>query len=283
MSPPSGRPDGPTDPAAPRIWGILNVTPDSFHDGGRDADAEAAVARGLELVGCGADVIDVGGESTRPGARTVPAQEEILRVVPVLEGLRASGVSAPLSVDTRKAEVAAAALDAGARIVNDVSAGLHDPDMLPLVAERGAGLVLMHMRGTPETMQDAPHYDDVVADVRAWLAARVSAAEAAGIPRDVIWIDPGIGFGKTLEHNVLLLRALDTLVADGPRVLLGASRKSFLGRLTGRDATADRLSGSLACVARAVEAGADAVRVHDVVETRDLIRVLRSIRPTGDA
>jgi len=265
-------------PRRPRIWAILNVTPDSFSDGGRYAEPGRAVARGRALVAEGADHLDVGGESTRPGAREVPEAEERERVVPVIRGLREAGVEVPISVDTRKAAVARAALEAGATVVNDVSAGTHDPDLLRTVASHGAGLVLMHMQGRPETMQERPHYADVVTEVRAWLAERAAAAERAGVAAERILVDPGIGFGKTLEHNLDLLRRLDELVGDGRPVLLGASRKSFLGRVTGRD-VADRLAGSLACVARGVEAGVAAVRVHDVAATADLLSVLARIRP----
>jgi dihydropteroate synthase len=222
-------------------------------------------------------VLDVGGESTRPGAAPVSAEEEQGRVVPVVAALRQAGVRAPLSVDTRKASVARAALDAGATIVNDVSAGGHDPAMLPLVAERGVGLVLMHMLGEPGTMQRAPAYRDVVAEVEAHLLARRRAATEAGVAPERLWLDPGIGFGKTLEHNLALFGALERFAALGP-VLLGASRKSFLGALTGR-LPAERLIGSLACVARAAQAGVAAVRVHDVAETRELLAVLGRIGP----
>jgi dihydropteroate synthase len=231
-------------------------------------------------VEAGADLLDVGGESTRPGAAEVPVQQELARVLPVIRGLVAAGVPVPLSVDTRKARVAESALAAGARIVNDVSAGRHDPRMLAVVAAHGAGLVLMHMQGSPETMQAAPAYGDVVAEVRAWLEARARAAEAAGVLPEAILVDPGIGFGKTLDHNLALLAGLEQLVGDGRPVLLGASRKSFLGRLTGR-AAADRLAGSLACVVRAREAGVAAVRVHDVGPTRDLLTVLARIGPAA--
>lgn len=238
-----------------------------------------AIAHGRRLVVEGADVLDIGGESTRPGAREVPVEEEVDRVVPVIRGLLDAGVRVPLSVDTRKGGVAQAALDAGATIVNDVSAGTHDPETLRAAARHGAGVVLMHMQGRPETMQDAPSYaEDVVAEVRSWLAERVHAAVTAGVAPDQILVDPGIGFGKTLDHNLELLRRLEDLVADGPGVLLGASRKSFLGLVTGRDVE-NRLAGSLACVARAVEAGVAAVRVHDVEATRDVLSVLGRIRP----
>jgi len=261
----------------PAIWGIVNVTPDSFSDGGRYRDAGTAIAHGLRLAEHGADVLDVGGESTRPGAAPVAPDEERARVLPVLAGLVAAGVAADLSIDTRRADVAAAALEAGARIVNDVSGGA-DPAMFEVVARADAGLVLMHMRGRPETMQDDPAYEDVVAEVAAWLDARRRAAVAAGVPAERIWLDPGIGFGKTLEHNLALLQDLEALVRLGQPVLLGASRKSFLGRLTGRERPDERLAGSLACVVRAMAAGVHAVRVHDVRETRELLDVLARIR-----
>jgi dihydropteroate synthase len=272
-------PEGAAPAAAgtPAVWGILNVTPDSFSDGGRWLAPEAAVDQGLRLLQDGADVLDVGGESTRPGAAAVSAEDEAARVVPVVAALAKAGVRAPISVDTRKASVARAALDAGATIVNDVSAGTHDPGMLALVAERRAGLVLMHMLGEPGTMQRAPAYRDVVADVEAYLVARRGAATGAGVEPGRLWLDPGIGFGKTLEHNLALLAGLERFVALGP-VLLGASRKSFLGALTGR-LPAERLMGSLACAARAAQAGVAAVRVHDVRETREMLTVLGRIGP----
>ena len=261
----------------PRVWGILNVTPDSFSDGGRWLEPEAAVEQALRLLQAGADVLDVGGESTRPGASTVPVEEELRRVVPVLAALSRAGVRAPLSVDTRKAAVAEAALDAGATIVNDVSAGRFDPALLPLVARRGAGLVLMHMQGEPGSMQRAPAYRDVLAEVEAFLLERRAAAEAAGVRRERVLLDPGLGFGKTLEHNLALLAGLERLTAHGP-LLLGASRKSFLGSLTGR-LPADRLVGSLAAAARGCFAGVTDLRVHDVAETAELLRVLARISP----
>jgi dihydropteroate synthase len=253
----------------------VNVTPDSFSDGGRHATPEAAIAHGLRLLAEGADVLDVGGESTRPGARLVPEAKERGRVLPVVEGLLAAGVRVPLSVDTRKATVAAAALAAGATLVNDVSGGTHDPALLETVAAHGAGLVVMHMQGTPATMQEAPAYADVVAEVRAFLQRRAGAPRAAGVDR--VWVDPGLGFGKTLEHNLALLGALEDLVGDGHPVLLGASRKAFLGRITGR-AVDERVPASLACAAWAFAAGADAVRVHDVAATREHLAMLLAIR-----
>jgi dihydropteroate synthase len=260
---------------SPEVWGILNVTPDSFSDGGRWLDPADAVARGLALERDGADVIDVGGESTRPGATPVDAAEEAARVLPVIEGLVKRGLGVPISVDTAKASVAAPAFERGARIANDVSAAA-DPGMLRVVAEHGASIVLMHRRGDPATMQKAPRYGDVVVEVLAFLVERRRAALDAGIPPERAWIDPGIGFGKTPEHNVALLRALERFVATEAPVLVGASRKSFLGALTGAGVEA-RIGGSLAAAARARDAGVAAVRVHDVRETRDLFRVLDAV------
>ena len=261
--------------ARPAIWGIVNVTPDSFSDGGRFEGAERAVAHALALRAQGADVLDIGGESTRPGAAPVDPEQEIARVVPVIRGIRANGDAGRISVDTRRADVARAALRAGATIVNDVSAAA-DPDMLKVVVAHEAGLVLMHMQGTPGTMQQDPTYDDVTSEVRDFLAERADAARTAGI--DDVWVDPGIGFGKTVEHNLTLLRDLERFQIPGTRLLLGASRKSFLGVLTDTPQADQRLAGSLACVVRGLQARAD-VRVHDVRETRDLINVLRSISP----
>jgi dihydropteroate synthase len=260
------------------VVGIVNVTPDSFSDGGRHDTTEAAVAHALALARDGADVLDVGGESTRPGATPVPADVEAARVVPVVAALRRAGLSLPVSVDTRKASVADAALAAGATWVNDVTAGTGDPAMLATAARHGAGVMLMHMRGEPRTMQASPRYDDVTAEVAAYLVERARAAVAAGVPPARVWIDPGLGFGKTFDHNETLLRELPRLVATGFPVLVGASRKGFLGARTGRPVEG-RLAASLACVARAVEAGARAVRVHDVAETVDVVKVLSRIRP----
>lgn len=244
--------------------GIVNVTPDSFSDGGRFLDPDAAVAHGLQLEADGADVLDVGGESTRPGADPVSATEEIARVVPVVSALAAQ-VSIPVSVDTTKAEVAAASLEAGATIVNDVSAGRFDPDILHVVASAGAGYVAMHMLGEPRTMQDAPHYDDVVLDVTAFLADRLAVARDAGVQPDRLIADPGIGFGKTAAHNLALMAHLDRLVADlGVPVLVGTSRKSFIGAVLGGLAVDDREEGTLATIAWAFARGASMVRVHDV-------------------
>ena len=248
----------------PRIMGILNVTPDSFSDGGQWLDPEAAVRRGVELAAEGADILDIGGESTRPGAAEVPVDEELRRVTPVIAAL-ASQVSVPLSVDTRRSVVARAALAAGASIVNDVSA-LGDPDMAAVVRAAGAGVVLMHCRGTPADMQRDPRYGDVVAEVRAFLAARLAAAMAAGIGRGQIVIDPGIGFGKTTAHNLALLGALEKLAELAP-VLVGASRKRFIGEITGAPAD-QRLPGSLTVAIWSLMRGAAILRVHDVAATR---------------
>lgn len=258
--------------------GILNVTPDSFFDGGLHIDAGAAARRAEEMVAEGADLIDVGGESTRPGATPVAEEEERRRVVSVVRAAARLGV--PVSIDTSKASVAAAALEAGASVVNDVTA-LGDPHMARTVAAAGAGLVLMHMRGTPRTMQDDPRYDDVVAEVGASLAARVEVALAAGIGADRIAVDPGIGFGKTLAHNLALLRGLpDVSAAIDPTlpVVVGASRKSFLGRLGAGDRPADRLAGSLAAAVAAALAGAAVVRAHDVLETRRALAIADALR-----
>ena len=248
------------------IMGILNVTPDSFSDGGRFLSPDAAVERALAMEKEGADIIDVGGESSRPGAEPVPVEEELRRVLPVLERLRGK-LRIPISIDTTKAEVAEAALRAGASIVNDISALRFDPAMAPLVAKFGAGLVLMHMLGTPKTMQQAPHYEDVVTEVRDFLAERAQYAQSQGIPREAIAVDPGIGFGKTVEHNLELLRRLPELVELGFPVLVGPSRKSFIGAILGFGVE-ERLEGTLAACAVAVVRGADILRVHDVKEVR---------------
>src|SRR5215210_956792 len=251
-----------------QLMGIVNVTPDSFSDGGRYLDADAAIAHALELVRDGADLLDVGGESTRPGAAEVEADEEIARVVPVFEGL--VGVGLPVSIDTTKAAVAEAAIEAGATIVNDISALRFDPGLGQLCAERGCELILMHMQGTPGTMQEKPSYDDVVDDVKAFLAERVEAAMAAGVAEQRIWVDPGIGFGKTVEHNLELLRRLGELRELGRPLVVGTSRKSFIGRLTGRQVQ-DRIGGSIATNVLAAKAGADVLRVHDLSATREAL------------
>jgi dihydropteroate synthase len=244
--------------------GVLNVTPDSFSDGGHWLDPEAAVAHGLALAAEGADVVDVGGESTRPGAAEVPVEAELARVIPVVDAL---AQHVRVSIDTRKREVAEAALDAGATIVNDVSASLYD-----VAAVHEAGWVAMHMRGTPLTMQQEAQYDDVVSDVREFLVHRVRLALAAGVTE--VWIDPGLGFAKTVDHNLALLARLDELVATGHPVLVGASRKSFIGRLTGGAPVDDRLEGSLAVAVWAMQKGAAMVRVHDVRATVQAARLV---------
>ena len=254
--------------------GIVNVTPDSFSDGGLYLDADAALAHGRELAAAGADVLDVGGESTRPGADAVPAAEELRRVRPVVEALSAAGHT--VSIDTSKASVAEAALDAGARIVNDVTALRGDPELAPLCAERGCDVVLMHMLGTPRTMQEDPRYGDVVEDVKAFLAERIEHAIAAGIGQERIWIDPGIGFGKTLEHNLELLARLGELRELGRPVIVGTSRKRFIGAITGREPDA-RIGGTVASNVLALANGADAFRVHDVAEVAEALRVAEAL------
>jgi dihydropteroate synthase len=258
----------------PAVMGVVNVTPDSFSDGGRFLDSGAAVEHGLLLVEQGADLVDVGGESTRPGSDPVPAGVELIRVIPVIERLVAVGVA--VSVDTMKSEVAAAALDAGARMVNDVTALRHDPRMADVVAAHGAALCLMHMKGEPKTMQDDPRYDDVVAEVSGFLEQRVAVAVAAGIDPDSICIDPGIGFGKTLAHNVRLLKELDVICEIGPPVVVGTSRKRFIGSITGREES-DRVAGTLATSVMALEKGAAIFRVHDVRDNRDALDVAAAI------
>ena len=263
-------------PAAPRLMGIVNTTPDSFSDGGAFAGADEAVAHGLALVSAGAALLDVGGESTRPGAPPVSAREELARVIPVVSAL-AQGTDVPISVDTTKSSVARAALDAGARIVNDVSGGLADGAMLPLVAERGASFVAMHRRGNPDTMQADPRYDDVTRDVTEALRERVAACLQAGIAPEALMLDPGIGFGKTLEHNLALLAHLGELRSLGAPLLLGVSRKSFLGRLVGREEPRQREWATAAAVAACVTAGSEVVRVHDVAAMTDVVRVAHSL------
>jgi len=258
------------------VMGIVNVTPDSFSDGGMFEDAEAAVKHGLRLLEEGADVLDVGGESTRPGSDAVGAEEERSRVLPVLGRLRREAPEALLSVDTRTAAVAEEALVAGADAVNDISAGA-DPAMFRVIEAAGAGMVLMHMRGEPKTMQSDPRYDDVVAEVRAFLADRLETAVAAGIGRDRLCVDPGIGFGKNLEHNLDLLRAIGSFRELGVPVLVGVSRKRFVGDLSGVDEPADRVDGSLAAAVWCAAQGVDLVRVHDVGPTVRALRVVDAI------
>jgi len=258
------------------IMGILNATPDSFSDGGCFQTLEKAVARGLQMVEEGADIIDLGGESTRPGAAPVQTLEEIARTVPIIGKLREK-TGALISIDTRKAEVARAAVAAGADIINDISA-LADPDMVNVVAETGAGLVLMHMLGTPETMQENPHYTDVVSNVWNFLEERLAFAVERGVAPEQVCLDPGIGFGKTDEHNLALLQGIPALAAAGRPVLVGASRKGFIGRMTGRDVPAERLAGSLAVAAFSILRGAQILRVHDVKESCDTARLVDTLR-----
>lgn len=262
-----------------QIMGIVNVTPDSFSDGGQFLDPALAVAHAIELAGEGADIVDVGGESTRPGAEPVSAGEEQRRVVPVIERLVAADTGVRVSVDTSKASVACAAVDAGARYVNDVTAFRGDPEMAGLVAERDVPCCLMHMLGEPRTMQQDPRYDDVVSEVKAFLEARLDFAVAEGVAEQRVMLDPGIGFGKTVAHNLELLRRLDEIVAIGRPVVVGASRKAFLGRLTGRD-VGGRLPATVASTVLAFERGASVFRVHDVAAVRDGLAVAgATVRP----
>ncbi len=266
---------------APRLMGILNVTPDSFSDGGRFADPAAALAQAKAMADSGAAILDIGGESTRPGARPVPAKEEIARTAPVIAAIRAALPEMPLSIDTRKAAVARAALDAGAGLVNDVSALTFDAALGPLVAERGVPVCLMHSQGTPETMQDDPRYDDVLLDVYDALDARIAAAEALGIPRSRILVDPGIGFGKTLAHNLALLRGIALFHGLGCPILLGVSRKGFIGVIGNARNPADRLPGSIALALAAIARGVQLVRVHDMAETAQALALWQAVHPAG--
>jgi dihydropteroate synthase len=259
----------------PRIMGIVNVTPDSFSDGGRWLDPGAAVAHGLQLEADGADILDIGGESTRPGAAPVSVDEEMRRVIPVIAEL-AKTARVPISIDTRNAEVMGRAADAGARIINDVAALGHDPKALRVAAETGLPVVLMHAQGDPRTMQLDPRYDDVVLDVYDWLDARIAACEDAGIARDRLIVDPGIGFGKTVDHNLALLGSLSVFHGLGCPILLGASRKSFIGKLSG--AAADqRAPGSVAAALLGAAQGVQILRVHDVAATRQALAVWEGV------
>jgi dihydropteroate synthase len=265
-----------------KLMGIVNVTPDSFSDGGEFLDPERAIAHGRKLAEEGADVLDVGGESTRPGAEAVPAEEELRRVRPVVEALAADG-GPEVSIDTSKSAVAAVALDAGATIVNDVTAFRADPDLAALCAERDSELILMHMLGDPRTMQENPTYDDVVEEVKAFLADRIEFAVSAGVDEERIWVDPGIGFGKTVEHNLELHRRLRELAELGRPIAFGSSRKSFIGKLTGAPVD-ERVGGTIASCVIAYANGADILRVHDIRPVREALTVAEAIlEPTRAA
>ncbi|MDD2928763.1 MAG: dihydropteroate synthase [Sideroxydans sp.] len=261
------------DLTCPKVMGIVNVTPDSFSDGGRYDSFSSAIDHAHQLIADGADMLDIGGESTRPGAAEVGEQEELDRVLPVIEGLR--GINVPISIDTWKPAVMRAALRAGATMVNDVNA-LQAEGAIPAVAATGAAVCLMHKQGTPQSMQQRPDYDDVVREVSDFLQQRIAAAVAAGIGQERIVIDPGFGFGKTLAHNIALLRELDSFSALAVPVLAGMSRKSMLGAITGRDVS-DRLAASVAAAMLAVQRGASIVRVHDVRETVDALKILNAL------
>ena len=270
--------DKTVDLSAPRVMGVLNVTPDSFSDGGRFFSVEAAVEQGVRMAAEGAAFIDVGGESTRPGAAAVDADEEARRVLPVIGRLRRL-TQAVISVDTSKPQVMRAAAAAGAGLINDVRA-LQAPEALSTAAQSGCAVCLMHMQGEPRTMQHSPHYDDVVGEIRQFLAARVRACRDAGVAAERIVTDPGFGFGKTLEHNLQLLRRLSEIVADGVPVLAGLSRKSMLGTLTDRPA-GERLAGSVALAVIAALAGARIIRAHDVAATVDALKVVSALKRGG--
>lgn len=264
----------------PRLMGILNVTPDSFSDGGRFARPDAAVAHAGAMAAAGADIIDIGGESTRPGAADVAVADEIARTVPVIRALRAGGVTVPLSIDTRKGQVVRAALAAGARFVNDVAALTYDPQVAHEAAEANVPLCLMHAQGTPQTMQADPRYDDVLLDVYDFLEAAIARAEAAGVPRSRIVIDPGIGFGKTVVHNLALIRGLSLFHQTGCAILLGVSRKRFIGTLGGGAAAAQadlRMPGTLAVTLAALQQGVQVHRLHDMVEAKQALRLWQAV------
>jgi dihydropteroate synthase len=266
----------------PAIMGVLNVTPDSFSDGAHFIDPQRAVRHALQMIAEGADVIDIGPESTRPGSQPVPTQEQIARAIPVIKELRRANTETLISIDTRDTQVARAAIDAGADLVNDVSALRADESMADMLAGCGAGVVLMHMLGTPATMQTAdggPTYESVVVEIRDFLRQRIEFAVACGIRRDRILIDPGIGFGKTVEHNLELLRRLDAFAELGVPLLVGASRKNFIGKITGIEEPAERLAGSLACATIAVLHGAATIRVHDVAPSLQAVTMAHALRP----
>jgi dihydropteroate synthase len=256
------------------IMGVLNVTPDSFSDGGQFFEPDKAIKHGLKMAADGAAIIDVGGESARPGSAPVSPGQQIKRVVPVIKAL-CKEIDLPISIDTCNFEVAEAALDAGAAMINDITA-LSDERIGRLAAEQQVPVVLMHMQGTPQTMQIEPKYDDVVAEVLVFLLDRAERAEQLGIPKERIFIDPGFGFGKTLEHNILILRSIHKFVETGYRVLIGTSRKRFIGQITGKENPAERIFGTAATVALCVAAGVSIVRVHDVTEMADVIKVIQA-------
>ncbi|MEL6521367.1 MAG: dihydropteroate synthase [Pseudomonadota bacterium] len=260
----------------PLLMGILNVTPDSFSDGGQFDSPDAALEQ-ARIIAETCDILDIGGESTRPGAETVPIDVEIARTAPVIRAIREAGLTIPISIDTRKALVAAAALDAGATIVNDVSALTFDPNLVRVCAERGVPVILMHAQGTPQTMQADPRYDDVLLDVYDHLARRIDFACAAGIDADRIAVDPGIGFGKTLDHNLALLRGMSLFHGLGCPILLGTSRKGFIGRLGNARNPADRAPGSIATALHAVAQGVQILRVHDTVATRQALNLWQAL------
>jgi len=267
----------------PRTWliGVVNVTPDSFFNGGLYFEPARAIERALAIAAEGADIIDIGGESSRPGSSPIPAKEEKKRILPVIEILKQKK-DILISVDTSKAEVAESALAAGADIINDISAGRFDPRMLPLAARSGAGLILMHMKGTPRTMQIAPHYDDVTGEVKAFLKDRLDAAESCGVSRENIILDPGIGFGKTLEHNLALINNLGSLSDLGRPLLIGVSRKSFIGKILKLEAP-DRLEGTIAASIVSILRGASLLRVHDIQPVKQAVAVAEAILGQGMA
>ncbi len=258
------------------VMGILNVTPDSFSDGGEFFNVEKAIERGVQMVQEGAAIIDVGGESTRPGSARVSVEEQKKRVLPVIEGI-SKKTDAPISIDTDKSKVASAAIEVGASMINDISA-FGDERMGAVAAESGVPVVLMHMQGRPATMQDEPEYEDVVREVLEFLLERAKQAETFGIQKEKIFIDPGIGFGKTIEHNILLLKNIDKFVETGYKVLVGTSRKRFIGTLTGKETAADRVFGTAATVALCAAAGVSIVRVHDVAAMVDVVKVVNALR-----
>jgi len=261
------------------IMGVLNITPDSFSDGGKYLDKEKAVQRAMEMARGGADIIDIGGESSRPGAVSISAAEEIERVIPVVEALIGK-IEVPISVDTRKSEVAREVLSKGASFINDITALRADGDMAKVIADFDAGCILMHMKGDPGNMQDAPHYDDVIGEISAYLAESIKLAEDSGIDPGKIIIDPGIGFGKTLEHNLLILKNLERFKELDKPIMVGTSRKSFIGKLTGKEAD-ERIFGTAASIAAAILNGADIVRVHDVPQMREVSTIADSVKRAG--